>query len=345
MMSAWEGAELAHNLFGMPHVTKIARKPKGVGTEFKCAADCESGIMLFLEIQEGKSRMPLKEFANQFPFHCAVTLRCVKAWFGSLRKIIADSAFASYLTAQELLKRGLYFQGIVKTATRLFPMQHFKNWVATNPPRGSHEVCVATVEAQGGAKPIMAVAWKDKQVKFLIATAGTTLPGTPVQKQRSKVVADETTGELRTQKFTKSVQCPVVVNQLFDGFNTIDVHDHYRQGSLALEMHNKTHKWWHRNFTSLLGVIVTDAFFMYRLDYLRAHHGSSHGMDSFFDWVGKLAHQLIFDFDQQPNLRSSPSSKNGSNGGNNNAASVSIFICCIDICFKCIIFDFRHQYT
>ena len=38
---------------GVPHLSKIIRKPQGIGVEYKNVADAQTGIMLFLEIQEG----------------------------------------------------------------------------------------------------------------------------------------------------------------------------------------------------------------------------------------------------------------------------------------------------
>ena len=41
---------------GIPHLSKIIRKPEGIGVEYKDVADALTGIMvmLFIEIQEGK---------------------------------------------------------------------------------------------------------------------------------------------------------------------------------------------------------------------------------------------------------------------------------------------------
>ena len=44
-MSAWKGGESAHRVEGMPHKTKIARKPEGVGAEMKALCDGSSGIL------------------------------------------------------------------------------------------------------------------------------------------------------------------------------------------------------------------------------------------------------------------------------------------------------------
>ena len=42
---------------GVPHLCKIIRKPQGIGVEHKNVADAQTGITLFLEIQEGKEAM------------------------------------------------------------------------------------------------------------------------------------------------------------------------------------------------------------------------------------------------------------------------------------------------
>ena len=64
-VSEWRGKD--HNYEdGMPHVMKIASKPKGVGNEIKNVADCETGIMLVLELVEHKSMMQQKEHVKEF---------------------------------------------------------------------------------------------------------------------------------------------------------------------------------------------------------------------------------------------------------------------------------------
>ncbi len=41
----------------LPHLSYLLRKPKPLGTEFKCCADTGTGIMLCMEVQEGKDPM------------------------------------------------------------------------------------------------------------------------------------------------------------------------------------------------------------------------------------------------------------------------------------------------
>ena len=60
-MSFWIGLQQAHALFAMPHITKIIRKPRGVGCELKSLADSLTKIILKLEIMEGKDVMETNE--------------------------------------------------------------------------------------------------------------------------------------------------------------------------------------------------------------------------------------------------------------------------------------------
>jgi hypothetical protein len=53
-MSMWKGQDGAYSTDGLPHVTKIARKPEGVGAEMKAVADGETGMIMRVELMEGK---------------------------------------------------------------------------------------------------------------------------------------------------------------------------------------------------------------------------------------------------------------------------------------------------
>ena len=59
---------------GIPHLTKLIRKPVGVGSEYKCMADAFSGIMLFLELQQCKESMEQKKWCDKYPKHVALSL-------------------------------------------------------------------------------------------------------------------------------------------------------------------------------------------------------------------------------------------------------------------------------
>jgi hypothetical protein len=60
---------------GLPNISYVKRKPKPMGTEFKCAADGRHGLMLFLEIQEGKDAMRRAQFRNEMGAGAACAMR------------------------------------------------------------------------------------------------------------------------------------------------------------------------------------------------------------------------------------------------------------------------------
>ena len=88
----------------------------------------------------------------------------------------------------------------------------------------------------------------------------------------------------------KEVPRPSLVEEFYSCFSAIDVHDHYRQGSLEMERNWVTRKWYHRIFTTILGICIVDAFYAYKLEMKQA------GKDprDFTYFVGRLAHQLVF---------------------------------------------------
>ena len=128
-MSAWRGKDGNFCSDGLPHVSKIERKPKGVGTELKDAADTETKVIIQLEIQEGKEEMEKKEYMDVYKkAGTAQVLRLTKPWHGTGRAVYADSAFASVTTAIACRQKGLHFTGLVKTATTKFPKKFLDSW-------------------------------------------------------------------------------------------------------------------------------------------------------------------------------------------------------------------------
>ena len=73
LMSSWISRKQDRTADGIPHLTKIIRKPKGVGTEIKCVAD---GLVVCIEICEGKEAESKKKWSH-LPAGTAQTLR---AW-------------------------------------------------------------------------------------------------------------------------------------------------------------------------------------------------------------------------------------------------------------------------
>lgn len=295
-MSSWKGYESYVKHDSVVHVTKIQRKPKNVGIELKASADGETGILLQLEIQEGEEANKHKEFhatPPSAPFHSAITMRLVKPWFGSLRTIVADSAFGSLQTCGYLLSSGLHFLGVVKTCSGGYPMAFYKSWGKTNPQRGQWKTTTTNISVNGIEHTIIAVGWcsKHDMIKTFIGTRSTTLPGTPLVVQRSKQVSVD--GIWQRVNESKETTRPKLIEDLFKYFSVIDYHDRLRQGYLQMEINWKTKKWWHRLFATLLSMIFTDCYLAYSYEYDTYVHETEDKL-SFYNFMGKMAHALIF---------------------------------------------------
>ena len=59
-----QGINQFHATKKCPHLQKIKGKPVPVGIEMKASCDCETGILMHLEIQEGKERMASKAYTD-----------------------------------------------------------------------------------------------------------------------------------------------------------------------------------------------------------------------------------------------------------------------------------------
>ena len=143
-MIQWTGA--SGPPIGMPHMSYVPRKPIPLGCEIKCVADGTSGVMMYIEVQEGKTRMMRLRFADEYPATVATTLRMVAAMgLGEInlpehdklrRVVVGDSWFASRATAAALKdKFGVEFTGCVKTAHAGYPIEAMR-WVLQSLERG-----------------------------------------------------------------------------------------------------------------------------------------------------------------------------------------------------------------
>ena len=62
-------------------------------------------------------------------------------------------------------------------------------------------------------------------------------PGIPVEHLRQRI--DVIDGISIPMQYTKMTPRPVLPENFFESFSSIDVHDHYRQGSLAVERESR----------------------------------------------------------------------------------------------------------
>eukprot|EP00731_Ephydatia_muelleri_P025171 Em0017g254a len=131
----------------------IIRKPQGIGVEYNNVADAQTGIMLFLEIQEGKEAMAGKRYCDRYPKSVAPTLRMMEFLHGRGHVVHGDSAFASVATCTALLEHSTYFSGLLKSAYKEFPRKFYSQEIAfsTQAKRGD-TVTICTEKKVHGVK-------------------------------------------------------------------------------------------------------------------------------------------------------------------------------------------------
>lgn len=138
------------------------------------------------------------------------------------------------------------------------------------------------LEAARDGVSLLAVGWWDKKVKQLIATAGSNEQRPPRVKERRHRI----TGE----KIVVSVNTTAVPTEYFSYAHKVDVHNHYRQGILALEREIRTRDWDDKLAFTFLGLVMVDAYQMFLLE----HPGDeSHPRLTLRDFVVQVATDLL----------------------------------------------------
>jgi hypothetical protein len=282
-VSSWRGRDGNYCSDGMPHVTKISRKPEGVGAELKNVADAETKVIMGLEIQEGKEAMQEQPFMLEYKkAGTAQLLRLTHPWHGSGRSVVGDSAFASYISATAMRDHGLYFKGLVKTASRGFP----KKFLGAHEHSELGDSITLVTEYKG--ERIFAHGWGDRVRKDFICTDSTTLEAAPSHKRRWREMTDADGLPIgSTESFFKFVKRRKCVEEYFQAASIIDINNHLRQGGLALERSWQTLHWEHRVIATILGIIECDAYLLWN------HFHCPNDTWTHSDFTEELALQLL----------------------------------------------------
>ena len=164
----------------------------------------------------------------------------------------------------------------MKGATKEYPAKYLDT---LQYEKGDHHVATSTIEGI----PMLALGWHHRTLKKFLATCGTTVEGHPHKKKRYRVSEDGKSSEA----FLKTGRRPKLVEEYFNSASKIDIHNHLRQGSLALEEAWGTKKWHHRVFSTMLRRVEVDTFLVYR-----ALHADGHSINH-REFTEKLALALI----------------------------------------------------
>lgn len=161
---------------GLPMYVAIDRKPKN-GCKIQNSACGKSGVMLCLKlVKTAKEEATTRTEEHEDLLHGTVILKTlIELWNYTDRLVCADSYFASVMAAQELLKIKMRFIGVVKTATRKFPMPYLSGIELQ--ARGDWKGLIAKDE--DGKPYLLSFVWLDRERRYFITSGSSLAEGLP----------------------------------------------------------------------------------------------------------------------------------------------------------------------
>ncbi|KAG7360951.1 transposase IS4 [Nitzschia inconspicua] len=174
-ISRWYGQDGHWTNMGLPMYVAIDRKPEN-GCEIQNATCGQSGFMLRLKLgKTAAEESTTTQVHNESLLHGTALLKfLVSPWRFCGRIVCADSYFASVGAAEELKQNGLKFIGVVKTATKKFPMAHLQ--AVELQGIGDRRGLVARDDE--GNPSLIACVWMDRERRYFISNANGLAPGT-----------------------------------------------------------------------------------------------------------------------------------------------------------------------
>ena len=177
-------------------------------------------------------------------------------WANTDKLVVGDSYFASVTTAIEMKKIGLRFIGVVKTATKGYPMQYLQS-IPLLDGKGDMRGLMSTDTASN--TKLLAFVWVDRDRRFFIATAGSLSKGMSIYRERWRQV-DTTTPNAPAVKVQINIDQPVAAELYYNSCGKVDQHNRGRQADLMIERKLGTLDWDTRANHSVFGMSVVDAF-------------------------------------------------------------------------------------
>ena len=278
-MSRWYGRGGEWISVGLPHYVSMDSKPEA-GCEIQNIACGRSGLMLGMSFVRSAIVGAAKCTPATLNHGTRVLMDLCAPWTGTGRIGCADSYFASVQAACTLYDNGLRFTGVVKTSTKKYPMEYLSNFEMSG--RGDHTSMVAECKSAGTVNyKIFAFGWVDRNRRYFVSTAGTTLPGNSAEGMRLREVQGG------AQQVYLEVKIPEVVETYYSAASRIDRHNRCRQDDLNLENPVEVREWSFRVNCTLLSVCIVDSWHLYKCEREGRSNMKPH------EYYGTLAEELI----------------------------------------------------
>ncbi|MFO0446796.1 MAG: hypothetical protein ACK51L_03920 [bacterium] len=153
----------------------------------------------------------------------------VKPWWNKTRPFVcADSYFSSVQTVIACRSKGLQFIGVVKIATKSYPMNYLSRVPLTD--RGKHHVVIH--KADDGIVDRAAFVWVDRERRYFVSNTSSLQPGNIIERQQWRHLDSEEGGAARTTTLTEQPKC---VELYYSACAMLDRHNHCWQDTLGIE--------------------------------------------------------------------------------------------------------------
>jgi Transposase IS4 len=183
-----------------------------------------------------------------------VLKKLVFPWVRTSRIVCADSYFSMVGAAEELLRIGLRFIGVVKTAKRPYPMKTLSSLELHN--RGDSSGLL--LNGPDGHPKMLAFTWMDRDRRYFISTASSLYPGRPYVRDRWRQV--DQVRNAPPVRVDHTIPQPEAAEICYDTCGMIDRHNRSRQDDLSPEKKLGTMDWSMRVNMTVLGMVIVDSW-------------------------------------------------------------------------------------
>lgn len=289
-----ESMSIWFNRWTCPGWVFCPRKPHPFGNEYHtmCCAIC--GLMLFIELVEGKDHpKELPEKFSEYGKTVGLLLRMLENYFGSGRYVVLDSGFCVLQGLKWLRKKGLFACALIKKR-RYWP------WMVPGDAMERHfqDKEVGDTDAiEGVLDGVKYTIWGMKEPNYIMRMMAT----------GGALLADETC-KMTTRVFngvTKTFQYLKPFDWHFRYRHAVDDHNNLRHATPSLEGTWLTLRWEIRVFTFLLAITEVNVYLTLKSWHFVGDKASE--LPSILEFRRKLAWLFI----KNPHLQEE---ENGTNG-------------------------------
>ena len=236
----------------------IDRKPEN-GCEIQNIACGHSGVMIRLKVvktaEEEDASAVTDDDGNNHGTNVLKLL--VEPWERMDCCECANSYFVSVNAVTVMRTMGLCFIGVVKMATKKFPMSYLSNLELVQ--RGDYKGLVARLT--DGQPTMLSSVWMDQECHYFVASASSLDSGIPYSHNRWHQVSLEL--DALPENVELTIPQPKATEVYYWTCGVIDQHNRHHQDNLKTEKKLETKKWDKRVNLTIFSMIVVDTWLVY----------------------------------------------------------------------------------